>query len=135
MMGDTLQDRLTLDYESISAELEQILEDVGRLCGDKYFTKALGEKHIQAIRERREIIRRRLHGDFQLVVVGDFKRGKSTLINALLGKAVVPTAVTPETVTINKLSYAETPRIEAVLKNKKRISLSQPELTRSAWTS
>lgn len=132
MNGDTLQDRLTLDYESICAELEQILEDVGRLCGDKYFTRALGEKHIQAIRERRETIRRRLHGDFQLVVVGDFKRGKSTLINALLGKAVVPTAVTPETVTINKLSYAETPRIEAVLKNKKRISLSQPELTRSA---
>ena len=132
MNGDTLQDRLTLDYESICTELEQMLEDVGRLCGDKYFTKALGEKHIQAIRERREIIRRRLHGDFQLVVVGDFKRGKSTLINALLGKAAVPTAVTPETVTINKLSYAETPRMEAVLKNKKRISLSQSELTRSA---
>lgn len=132
MNGDAIQDRLTLDYECICAELEQILEDVGRLCGDKYFTKALGEKNIRAIRERREIIRRRLRGDFQLVVVGDFKRGKSTLINALLGSAAVPTAVTPETVTINKLSYGETPRIEAVLKNRKRISLSQSELTRGA---
>ena len=31
---------------------------------------------------------------FTLVVVGDFKRGKSTFINALLGEEVVTTNVT-----------------------------------------
>lgn len=132
MNGDSFQSRLTLDYENIYIDLEHILEDIGGLCRDKYFSKCLGEKSVQTIKDETELIRKRLHGDFQLVVIGDFKRGKSTLVNALLGDAVVPTAVTPETVTINKLSYSDTPRIEAVLKNRKRVSLSQAELTRES---
>lgn len=130
MNGDPLVSRLTLDYESICRDLEEIFEEIGRLCGDQSFVKVLGEKNIQAIKEKKDTIRRRLRGDFQLVVVGDFKRGKSTLINAFLGENIVPTAVTPETVTINKLSYSEVPRLEAVLKNRKRVSLSQAELRR-----
>lgn len=132
MNDDAIQSRLTLDYESICADLERILEDIGGLCGSKSFIRALGEKNVQSIRYGKDTIRRRLRGDFQLVVIGDFKRGKSTLINALLGEAAVPTAVTPETVTINRLSYSDTPRMEAILKNKKRVSLSQTELTREA---
>ena len=34
---------------------------------------------------------------FNLVVLGQFKRGKSTLINALLGTDLLPTAVVPLT--------------------------------------
>ncbi len=34
---------------------------------------------------------------FNLVVLGAFKRGKSTLINALLGESVLPTAIVPLT--------------------------------------
>lgn len=34
---------------------------------------------------------------FNLVVIGEFKRGKSTLINALLGSAVLPTGAVPLT--------------------------------------
>lgn len=132
MNGESLQNRLMLDYESICTDLEQILEDIGGLCGDRYFIKVLGEKNIQTIRERKDVIRKRLRGEFQLVVIGDFKRGKSTLINALLGQEAVPTAITPETVTINKLSYSDVPHIEAILKNRKRIPLSQAELTRES---
>ena len=128
--SDGINSRLTLDYESTCADIERILDDIGRMCTDKYFIKALGEKTVGNIRAGEEVIGKRLHGAFQLVVIGDFKRGKSTLINALLGEAVVPTAVTPETVTINRLSFSDTPRIEAILKNRKRVSLSQPELTR-----
>jgi len=36
-------------------------------------------------------------GRFHLAVLGQFKRGKSTLLNALLGEAVLPTAVIPVT--------------------------------------
>lgn len=130
MNGDDINNRLTLDYEGICADIEQILEDIGGMCADQYFVKALGAKAIKTIRDGEDAIRRRLHGDFQLVVIGDFKRGKSTLINALLGETAVPTAVTPETVTINRLSFSDTPRIEAILKNRKRVSLSEPELAR-----
>ena len=36
-------------------------------------------------------------GQFNLAVLGQFKRGKSTLLNALLGEAVLPTSIVPLT--------------------------------------
>ena len=44
---------------------------------------------------------------FNLVVLGAFKRGKSTLINALLGEAVLPTAIVPLTSVVTILGYGE----------------------------
>ncbi len=44
-----------------------------------------------------ELKKRFIEGRFHLAVLGQFKRGKSTLLNALLGEAVLPTAVIPLT--------------------------------------
>lgn len=52
---------------------------------------------------------------FNLVVCGEFKRGKSTLINALLGADVLPTAVVPLTSVVTVLMQADEPRAEVVL--------------------
>ncbi len=46
---------------------------------------------------------------FLLVVVGEFNAGKSAVINALLGEAVLPEGVTPTTAEIHLIRYAETP--------------------------
>lgn len=132
MSSGTEDRKILLDYESVCADIERILERVGAMRTEKYFVQAMGEKAVGKIRDGEDAIRKRLYGPFQLVVIGDFKRGKSTLINALLGEAAVPTAVTPETVTINRLLFSETPGAEAVLKNRKRVSLSRDELTRDA---
>ena len=40
---------------------------------------------------------RLLEGRFHLAVLGQFKRGKSTLLNALLGESILPTSVIPLT--------------------------------------
>lgn len=48
---------------------------------------------------------------FRVAVVGEFKRGKSSLINALLGSAILPADVTPATATINRITYGATPGI------------------------
>ena len=45
---------------------------------------------------------------FYLVVLGEFKRGKSTFINALLGENILPVAVVPLTAVVTKISYGET---------------------------
>lgn len=47
---------------------------------------------------------------FRLMVVGEFKRGKSTLVNSLLGKEVLPARVAPCTALITEVQYAENPR-------------------------
>ncbi|MEK4931594.1 dynamin family protein [Bacillus sp. FSL M7-1345] len=44
---------------------------------------------------------------FEIVVVGEFSTGKSTFINALLRKNVLPSKVTPTTATINFIRHVE----------------------------
>jgi len=54
---------------------------------------------------------------FSLVVVGQFKRGKTTFINALLGEDLLPTAVIPLTSIITILEYGDELQITAFFKN------------------
>ena len=54
---------------------------------------------------------------FDLVVVGQFKRGKTYLINALLGEEILPVAVVPLTSVITVLTFGETLSIKVFLKN------------------
>jgi GTPase Era involved in 16S rRNA processing len=48
---------------------------------------------------------------FQLAVLGQFKRGKSTFINALLGAAVLPTGVIPLTAVPTFIAWRRTPLV------------------------
>jgi GTP-binding protein EngB required for normal cell division len=49
---------------------------------------------------------------FNLVVLGQFKRGKSTFINALLGESILPTAIVPLTSVLTILRYGPELKIE-----------------------
>ena len=56
--------------------------------------------------------RRRLEEErVNLVVLGEFKRGKSTLVNALVGVEVVPTGVLPLTAVVTVVRYGEKRRL------------------------
>lgn len=46
-------------------------------------------------------------GRFHISVLGEFKRGKSTFLNALLGERVLPTGVVPVTAISTELRYGE----------------------------
>src|SRR5687768_11140049 len=48
-------------------------------------------------------------GTFRLMLLGDMKRGKSTLLNALLGKDVLPSRATPCTALITQVRYGPEP--------------------------
>jgi len=47
---------------------------------------------------------------FKVMVLGEFKRGKSTFINALLGEEVLPAYSTPCTAIINEVKWSDTKR-------------------------
>ncbi|MHC1730276.1 MAG: dynamin family protein [Syntrophobacteraceae bacterium] len=49
---------------------------------------------------------------FNLVVLGQFKRGKSTFINALLGEEILPTAIVPLTSVVTILRYGPKLKVE-----------------------
>ena len=64
------------------------------------------------------LISEKLNADvFLLVVVGQFKRGKTTFINALLGENLLPTAIIPLTSIITILRYGDKLRIIAFFEN------------------
>lgn len=65
---------------------------------------------------------------FNLVVLGAFKRGKSTLINALLGEAVLPTAIVPLTSVVTILGYGDRLSIQVHFQNGETREISKEEL-------
>ena len=59
-----------------------------------------------------------IHQDcYKILVLGEFKRGKSTLVNALLGRSIVPMDVLPETATLNEVVYSDTPFVKVFYSN------------------
>ena len=127
---ENINERIMIDIKKITQDVEDILDEIKILRSDKHFQQILGYPFVETMKEYDVAARNRLHDTFSIAVVGEFKRGKSTLINALLGDNYVPVAVTPETVCINRISYGEEPSVWAVLKNGKRARLSLDEIKR-----
>ena len=64
-------------------------------------------------------MQQRLEEDvFRIAIVGEFKRGKSTLINALLGQEILPSDVLPCSANLNRVTYGLQPKVELRFKAK-----------------
>lgn len=87
-----------------------------RLCDAADTIIQLGSKHGQVrIKEGASVLAEKLRlKQFNLLVLGEFKRGKSTLINALLGQNVMPTGVLPLTSVVTIVSYGATAQLTLI---------------------
>ncbi len=90
-----------LSKQQLITLLDQIEENIDAL-GVQY----IAEKEKLAI-----LVDRLIEERFHLAVLGQFKRGKSTLLNALLGDEVLPSAVLPLTAIPTYLLWAEELRV------------------------
>ena len=63
-----------------------------------------------------------------VAVIGEFKRGKSSLINALLGDEVLPTGVTPVTAAPTLVRFGKVPRATVRLSDDTEIPIGVAEL-------
>lgn len=97
---------MAVDYKSYDFQiyeylirLRQALEQAVP-CREREALLAKVAKEQERIKTRR----------FRVAVVGEFKRGKSSFINALLGQAVLPVDASPTTATINRITYGAVPR-------------------------
>ena len=100
-------------YNSEKLQLmEKSLVDVARLIGKKgdkvnedNFVEGLGlENEAELCLNAADALK---EGIFRVVVMGTFKNGKSSIINALIGKRVLPEAVVPATAIISYLRYGD----------------------------
>ncbi len=120
----------SLNYAAAEPDIEYVQNELKELLNNKPLCTILGDEFTEHLRDWDKAITKRRTEPFSLVVLGDFKRGKSTIINAILGKSIAPVNVAPETFTINSISYSEIPKAEAVLKNGQRITLTADDLVR-----
>lgn len=89
-------------------------------------TIALDRVSLVALNELREKLKSEA---FHLLVVGQFKRGKTSLVNALLGADLLPVAVVPLTSIVTILTYGETLRIEVHFQDGRRAEIGAERLT------
>jgi GTP-binding protein EngB required for normal cell division len=66
---------------------------------------------------------------FNLVVLGQFKRGKTSLINALLGAEILPTAVVPLTSIATILKYGKELKINVYFNDSKVVEIKPENLS------
>jgi GTP-binding protein EngB required for normal cell division len=66
---------------------------------------------------------------FNLVTVGQFKRGKSSVINALLGEALLPVGVTPLTSVVTIIRHGVTPASSVVFETGERRAIGLDKLS------
>ncbi|MFA7199503.1 MAG: dynamin family protein, partial [Methanoculleus sp.] len=69
--------------------------------------QSFGSEYASYADQLRELARRLDSGRFHLAVLGQFKRGKSTLINALLGESLLPSSVIPLTAIPTLITYGD----------------------------
>jgi GTP-binding protein EngB required for normal cell division len=81
------------------------LNGAGRLFRLSVLGEELGTKRVAD--EARDLAARISEGRFYVACVGQFKRGKSTLINALIGESVLPVGFTPVTAVPTVVRYGE----------------------------
>ena len=100
-------------------ELQEALENqLSRLAGFPELEGPKIQRLLDKLRQNR----------FNLVILGAFKRGKSTLINALLGEPVLPTAIVPLTSVVTILGYGDRLHIQVHFQNGQTREIRQEEL-------
>ncbi len=65
---------------------------------------------------------------FNLVVLGQFKRGKTTFVNALLGEKLLPSAVLPLTSIVTVVEYGVDKKVEVYFLNGEKKEISPDEI-------
>ncbi len=126
-----IKDRISYNSAEVVQKVEAALDRLKPFQYDSRYKELLGMQLVEKLTYWDQNIRRRKDDPFTLVVCGEFKRGKSSLVNALLMEEVVPVNITTETVTLNRISYG-VHKNEAVLSGGRRLTLTDEELCRSS---
>lgn len=121
------QERYTYDSAEVLRLFETGLDRLNPIRYDSKYQILLGSHVIDKLNRWDDVIRQQKSEPLTIVVCGEFKRGKSSLINALLGEDVVTTDVTTETITVNKVCWGPHSN-EIILSGGKRLRLTDEEL-------
>ncbi|BBO15866.1 conserved hypothetical protein [Candidatus Brocadia pituitae] len=88
--------------------LEEFIRHKTEMLGTIENIELLIKDDMGAVDNRLLMVKEQLIANcFNLVILGQFKRGKATLINSLIGKKILPSSVVPPTSVVTILKYGE----------------------------
>ncbi len=116
-MGQAMLDLYSAYHQRTAAALDRLLP-YARETGSP--TLASGLEELQ---------RKLLDNRFYLVVLGQFKRGKSTSINSLIGDKLLPTSIVPLTSIVTVLRFGDRPQIEVLFKDGTRKEIDRGSIS------
>ena len=87
------------------------------LCKISEIISGIGPQFLHYSRKLNDLAARNAEGRFHLAVLGQFKRGKSTLLNALTGEPILPVGVVPLTAVPTFLQYGEAAKVSVRYKD------------------
>lgn len=96
-------DHVKVDWNDTADRYVRVSERLNALCSNMETTEQIDsiKKKLGAFIDRCQ------SPEFHIAFVGTIKAGKSTLINALLGRNLASTSVTPETAVLTKFRHSE----------------------------
>lgn len=97
---------MAVSIKAAEFQLHESIVQLQEMLSILDFDEDLSEK----LEESKNIIKTR---KYNVAVMGEFKRGKSTLLNSLLGAPILPADATPTTAAVSRITYG--PKEKAVL--------------------
>ena len=96
-------------YDTIKLKLADIVRGLMQLARER--------EHERNAARAQDLLARLAEDRFQLAVVGRFNGGKSSLMNAVVGQALLPTGIRPLTSVITSVCYGSRSGIEVSFRN------------------
>ena len=108
-------------YQGMMAKVDTALAGMETVCGSLEMEEA--RRALAGSREKLENHR------FAVGIMGEFKRGKSTVINSLLEQEIMPSDIRPCSATMNRVTYDMQPHAELRMIDGTTRRISVDELT------
>lgn len=101
-MTDTINDKQFNEWLQMRQKLASLIR--GQLAVLEALEMTAWKDNLRQLEERV------LADNFKVFIMGEFKRGKSTFINAMLGQVILPASAIPCTAIINEVKWGDSPR-------------------------
>lgn len=104
---------MSVNYKQYSYQLFGHLMQLG----DQLKPLRSHEQAADCLSRISEYQKRFMDETFRVAVIGEFKRGKSSFVNTLLGQEILPADALPTTAAINRVVYGDKPRARLRLRD------------------
>ena len=110
-----------IGYQNMLTTVTTGIAELGTICTDLGMPEQAGDMELMRDRLQNHV--------FSVGIMGEFRRGKSTVINALLGQAVVPSDIVPTTATPNYVRWSPEKYAEIHFKDGRTQTVAVEELS------